>query len=219
MEVRDLGVIEYEAGLRIQDEALARVLREGLGAEILLVCEHPTVITVGRALGAREDILAAGEIPVIEVSRGGRATLHLPGQVVVYPIVNLRSRGQDLHQFLRLLEEAVIETLADFRIEAQAVPEKTGVWTREMKKIASIGIAVKNGISYHGLALNVVCDLKVFSKLSPCGFNSNVMTSLMEEMSGEYKKTWALDPANLMKRVKARLAENLRDCLEDDSGT
>ena len=171
MFVRDLGLIAYADGLKVQETTRDAVI-EGTGLETLLVCEHPKVITVGRALGSGGEVFSK-DIPVFEITRGGRATLHLPGQVVIYPIIDLRKREKDLHGFMRTLEEGIITTLGDFRIQADRVDGKTGVWVREgSKKIASLGIAVKKWVTYHGLALNVTCDLRAFSALSPCGFDS-----------------------------------------------
>jgi lipoyl(octanoyl) transferase len=209
MLVRDLGLIEYEEALRIQEETRDKLIAQP-GEETLLVCEHPEVITVGRAPGSRSEVFGTA-IPIFEVSRGGRATLHLPGQVVVYPILNLSARGKDLHAYMRLLEEAIINTLKDFRIESARIEGKTGVWVDGQRKIASLGIAVKKWVSYHGVALNVTCDLKVFSNISPCGFESQVMTSAEKELGETYKKTWRIQTKVFFKDVKHRLVENLTD--------
>lgn len=208
MIVHDLGLIEYGKALKIQ-EATRDAIISGAGDDTLLICEHPNVITVGRAMGSISEVFSK-DIPVFEVSRGGRATLHLPGQVVIYPILDLKKRGRDLHGYMRSLEEAIIATLGDFRINASRIEGKTGVWVTDgSKKIASLGIAVKKWVSYHGIALNVICDLKIFSCLSPCGFDSKVMTSVDQELGDEYRKVWALDKVRLFKNVKTRLVENL----------
>ncbi|MDZ4677402.1 MAG: lipoyl(octanoyl) transferase LipB [Oligoflexia bacterium] len=220
--VESLGLIDYPKALEVQEKAVAELIsNRNTNLEKLLVCEHPAVITVGRAAGSREEVLT-DKLPVYEVSRGGRSTLHLPGQIVVYPILDLEKRGRDLHSLMRLLENAIIETLADFRITAQSIEGKTGVWVIDEsvdansiteRKIASLGIAAKKWVSYHGLALNVTCDLKMFSNLSPCGFNSSVMTSMIDEMPEEYKKTWAIEPESLFKNVRLRIIENLKNQL------
>lgn len=202
MIVRDLGLIEYAKALDIQESARDNVI-SGEGAEILLVCEHPSVITVGRALGSSSEIFSR-DIPVFEISRGGRSTLHLPGQLVMYPILDLKKRGRDLHGYLRNLEEAIISTLEDFKIEACRIEGKTGVWVANgTKKIASLGIAVKNGVTTHGLSLNVTCDLKSFSALNPCGFDANIMTSVDNELQD------GQDKELIMESVKSSLVENL----------
>lgn len=228
MEVLDLGLVEYGKALEIQ-ERVAGELREATRVrssakisapppnkqEKLICCEHPLVITLGRGLESRSDILDQSA-PVFEVNRGGRATLHLPGQAVVYPILNLNSRGRDLHAYLRILELGLIQTLADFRIKACVIPGKTGVWVGQ-KKIASLGVAVKEWVTTHGIALNVNCDLTQFSKIRPCGFSSDVMTSVIEEMPLRYKQEWVQAMDRLFKDVKGRLLENLKPLLERES--
>lgn len=221
MIIHDLGLIEYSLALAFQEKCLEEVNQarnadlENPDHEQLIICEHPLVATVGRGQDAAQDILSKN-LTVFEVSRGGRATLHLPGQIVLYPILDLTRRGKDVEKILRLLETLLIETLADFRISAQVILGKTGVWTLDEnpKKIASIGIAARNWISYHGLALNVTCDLKEFKSLKPCGFDSSVMTSMWEMASESYKKTWELQPQEFLKHVKMRLIENAKDLLE-----
>jgi lipoyl(octanoyl) transferase len=208
--LHDAGLIEYSAALTLQEKILDEVISD-TAKETLIVCEHPTVITVGRAPGSKEEVFTSS-IPTFEVSRGGRATLHTVGQIVVYPIVDLKKRGKDLHGFLRILEEVIIDTLQDFRIQAARIEGKTGVWVGE-HKIASLGIAVKKWVSYHGLALNVNCDLKLFSNISPCGFAADVMTSVDKELNDEYRRVWKLDEKSLMKNVRKRLLENLQEKL------
>ncbi|MBK9294271.1 MAG: lipoyl(octanoyl) transferase LipB [Oligoflexia bacterium] len=204
MLIKDLGLKDYLQVLKIQHEHVEKRL------EAILVCEHPKVITLGRAKEAATDVIL-NNIQVVEVERGGRATLHLPGQVVVYPIIDVLKRGLDANKILRHLESAIIKTLLDFRINSQAVEGKTGVWVGDNfdKKIASIGIAIKNNMSFHGLSLNVSCDLKEFKNIKPCGFESSVMTTMLDMLTSEYKKTWKLTPETLIKRVKLRLTENI----------
>jgi lipoyl(octanoyl) transferase len=210
VQIRDVGLIEYGEALKLQEQILDEVIADP-SSETLIVCEHPTVITVGRALGSEKEIFTS-DFPIHEVTRGGRATLHTPGQIVVYPIVDLKKRGQDLHGYIRSLEEAIINTLQDFRINASRIEGKTGVWVGE-HKIASLGIAVKKWVSYHGIALNVNCDLKLFSKISPCGFQSDVMTSVDRELNPEYRLVWKLDEKSLILKIKERLLENLKESL------
>jgi lipoyl(octanoyl) transferase len=148
------------------------------------VVEHPDVITLGRS-AAPANVLDAGEIPVFAIERGGDVTYHGPGQLVAYPIFLLRDDERDLHQFLRGLEEAVIRTLADFRIEGTRRAGRTGVWTAQEtapRKLASIGIAVRKWVTMHGLALNVNTDLSRFAAINPCGFDAGVMTSMAREL-------------------------------------
>src|ERR1700722_10746985 len=133
MLVRDLGLVEYGEALCIQETVRDEVISK-TSDETLIVCEHPQVITIGRAPGSASEVFGT-TIPIFEVSRGGRATLHLPGQVVVYPILDLNKRGKDLHAYMRLLEEAIINTLKDFRVEATRCEGKTGVWIDGKRKI------------------------------------------------------------------------------------
>ena len=181
LNVCRLGPTPYGEGVRIQ-EAVVRARAGGETGDWLLYPDHPPVLTIGR--GASGDnlrvapaLLAARGIEVHEVSRGGDITWHGPGQLVGYPIVDLGSRGRDLHVFLRHLEAAVIETLANWDISAERVPGKTGVWTGGAK-IASIGIAVRRWVSYHGFALNVSPDLEFFDLIHPCGLRDVRMTSM-----------------------------------------
>ncbi len=166
-----------------QDLLAAR--QAGTIPDTLILVEHPDVITLGRSAAAA-NVLDAGEIPVFAIERGGDVTYHGPGQIVAYPIFLLRDEERDLHHFLRGLEEAVIRTLADFRIEGTRRPGRTGVWTAEEtapRKLASIGIAVRKWVTMHGLALNVNTDLSRFAAINPCGFDASVMTSMARELA------------------------------------
>jgi lipoyl(octanoyl) transferase len=201
MLVRDLGLIEYGDAWRLQLEAHDSVCAGD--DERLLVCEHPTVITLGRV--ASTDDVHDKNIPVYEVERGGKATLHLPGQLVVYPIVDLKRRGKDLKGYLRALERSIILTLKEFGVEGKAVPGATGVWVGN-RKIASLGVAVRKWITFHGLAFNVNCDLKTFGAINPCGFSPSVMTSLGEEI----KERSEMTGAQLWEKAKSLLVRNLK---------
>ncbi len=177
--VVDLGLIEYSKALEIQKRCAGEVASGG--TQRLLLCEHPMVITLGR-LAKRENIflsgpeLAAKGFELHAIDRGGDVTLHAPGQLVVYPILDLRALGGDLHAYLHQLEQVAIDLLSSFGIVANRISGKTGVWVGE-KKIASVGIGVKKWISCHGLALNVNTDLAYFSLMRPCGMDVE-MTSL-----------------------------------------
>lgn len=192
MRVEDWGRIEYTAAVEKQLELVSALADRKPGAESVLVfCSHDPVVTVGR--GTKPGDIFGWQGPVVETSRGGRATYHGPNQIVCYPILNL-SQSRDLHAYLRALEEAIVQTLREFSVEAQArtikvegEPSLTGVWVNENGrdlKIASIGIAVKKWITYHGLALNVSYDPLAFTGINPCGFSSEVMTS-MEQTLGK----------------------------------
>lgn len=166
-----------------------------------MLVEHPHVITVGRRQGATGNLLRPGDVEVVEVERGGDVTYHGPGQIVAYPILALTEGERDLHRFLRNLEEAMIRTLAGFGIEGTREPGKTGVWVAGgARKIASIGIACRKWITFHGLALNVTTDLGYFARIQPCGFDARVMTSMAAEL-GEIDMDMA--------RVKKTLVDDL----------
>lgn len=182
LAVRRDGLTSYEAAHARQLELLAARVA-GRVPDTLILCEHPAVITLGRGTGPGA-VLAAGEIPVVEVERGGEATLHLPGQLVGYPIRRLPPGARDLHAHLRKVEDLLIETLDRFGLPAGRVAGKTGVWIAGARKIASIGVACRRWVTYHGFALNVDCDLGLFASIRPCGFEAQVMTSLERERPG-----------------------------------
>lgn len=144
--------------------------------DTLLLGEHPHVITTGRG-SHMENLLATAGIPVVEIERGGDVTYHGPGQLVGYPIFQLRDGERDLHRYLRQLEEVLIRVLAHVGLQGRRNPGWTGVWVGE-QKIASIGVAVRKWVTYHGFALNVAPDLAYFSRIHPCGLPGSVMTSM-----------------------------------------
>ena len=170
--VRDLGLAGYRQVHALQHELLLKV-QAGRG-DVLLLVEHPHVITLGRRQEARRNVLAASDVEVVEIERGGDVTYHGPGQLVAYPIIALRDKERDLHQFLRNLESAIIATCRDFGLDAGRQAEQTGVW-RQGRKLASIGIACRKWVTFHGLALNVSTDLSYFTRINPCGFQSSVI--------------------------------------------
>jgi lipoate-protein ligase B len=176
---KDLGAIDYRAALSLQESLVERRRIQDL-PDIVLFVEHPHVITIGHA-GKESNIVNPGEVPVYRTSRGGDATYHGPGQMVVYPILDLKSRlRRDVHRYLRYLEKATIRTLKGFGLEAERNPPWTGIWIGK-KKIASIGVAVRRGITYHGLALNVNTDLSYFDRIIPCGLPWAEVTSMEKE--------------------------------------
>ena len=177
----DLGPTGYREAHVRQLEMVGERQR-GERRDALVLVEHPHVITVGRTRGALAHILGAGEVEVVEVERGGDVTYHGPGQIVAYPILLLEEGERDLHRFLRNLEEGMIRTLARWDITADREPGKTGVWIQGQRKIASIGIACRKWVTFHGLALNVTTDLSYFARIQPCGFDAAVMTSMAREL-------------------------------------
>lgn len=182
----DLGLTPYDESLILQ-RRLATLRAEDRLEDILLLVEHPPVITLGRAgqkahLHVPESSLTALGIEFFEVERGGDITYHGPGQLVGYPILNLTEHGCDLHRYLRQLEEVLIVTLSDFGIAAGRSLGRTGVWIGE-SKIASLGIHVSRWITRHGFALNVNMDLAPFELIVPCGIQGAKATSMAQELS------------------------------------
>ena len=180
---KDLGRLEYLPALAFQEEIVELKQRERL-PDILLFVEHPHVYTLGRG-GDAANVLAPQEVPIYRTSRGGDVTYHGPGQVVVYPIVDLRSKlRRDVHRYLRNLEMSTIQTLADFGLTAIRKPPYTGLWI-ENRKIAAIGVAVRRSITFHGLALNVNTDLSYFNRIVPCGLAWADVTSMAQELGDD----------------------------------
>jgi lipoate-protein ligase B len=180
---KDLGEMEYGAALAIQERLIA-AKREEKFPDILLFVEHPHVITLGRG-GKESNVVDSGDVPVFRSSRGGDVTYHGPGQMVVYPIIDLKSKlRKDVHRYLRLLERSAVRTLEGFGIAAERNPPWTGIWIGK-KKIAAIGVAVRRGITYHGLALNVNTDLAYFQRIVPCGLAWSEVTSMRRELAME----------------------------------
>lgn len=175
------GPADYASVHALQQDLVSRRLR-GEVPDTVIVVEHASTITVGRARGAETSVLAPGDVPVVRVERGGDATWHGPGQLVAYPIVALHGPRRDLHAHLRNLEEAVIRLLGDLGLEGRRDPRNTGVWLTdpdgEVRKVCSVGIACRSWVTWHGLALNVCPDPAVWERIRPCGFASEVMTSL-----------------------------------------
>ncbi len=184
--VADLGHRRYAEVLDLQ-RTLARRRAEGeLANDVLLLVEHEPVITLGRGTKAESLPIAQSElqtrgIEVYEIERGGDVTWHGPGQLVGYPILDLGGHREDLHWYLRTLEDALMDGLATLGIPAERNPGYTGVWTAG-RKIASIGIHVRRWVTFHGFALNVTNDLAAFDVIVPCGIPNVVMTSVAAEL-------------------------------------
>jgi lipoyl(octanoyl) transferase len=183
MIIEWLGRIDYQTGLRIQEERLDNCLNDGEESVILL--EHEPVYTIGRLLDKSSlRVVEQLPYPVFETNRGGQATYHGPGQLIAYPILDLRGRGRDLHSYLRKLEDLLIDLLKEFKIRGTKVEGKTGVWVED-RKIASIGVGVRKWVTMHGFALNVASDLSGFRSIIPCGLQDVRMTSISAESGNE----------------------------------
>lgn len=184
-EVRDLGRLGYAESLAIQRQLRLDRIAGTLDHDVLLLVEHEPVYTLGRGTNAQSlpihpDALRRLGADVVEVERGGDVTWHGPGQLVGYPIVHLSGHREDLHWYLRTLEQVLISALRALRIPATTDAGRTGVWVDE-RKIASIGIHVKQWVTLHGFALNVSPDLSWFGHIVPCGLQGVVMTSVEVE--------------------------------------
>ena len=184
--ISELGIVPYADALELQREAARARLDGRLEHDLLILLEHPPVVTTGRSNKANNlllspDALAARGIELFDVERGGDVTFHGPGQLVGYPIIDLTQHKQDLHWYLRQVEQILIDALAPFGIPADRNPGKTGVWTRG-RKIASIGVHARQWVTWHGFALNVTTDLSYFDVMVPCGIADVTMTSVAKEM-------------------------------------
>jgi lipoyl(octanoyl) transferase len=183
LEVIEAGVVPYAEALEWQRSLAQARIERRLPHDVLLLLEHPPVVTLGRSSQAAHLLQTAG-VDVFEVERGGDVTFHGPGQLVGYPILDLTGYKQDLHWYLRTLEQALIGALEILGIPAQRNQGYTGVWTggEGPRKIASIGVHVKQWVTWHGFALNVSTDLAQFDRIVPCGIPGVVMTSIEREL-------------------------------------
>lgn len=174
--VRDLGRQPYEPVWRAMQAYTDA--RGADGADELWLVEHEPVFTLGQA-GRPEHVLAPGEIPVIPVDRGGQVTYHGPGQIVAYPLVDLRRLKLGVRELVCRIEQAVIEVLADWNIEARRREGAPGVYVGEAK-VAALGLRVRRGCSFHGLAFNIAMDLEPFRRINPCGYAGLAVTSMLD---------------------------------------
>ncbi len=191
LRVRWLGRMEFQRALALQEEIVLKKREDPSVEDQLLLLEHEPVYTIGRTPD-RSSLSAPGRIrrgevgaarlpyPLFVINRGGQATYHGPGQLMGYPIIDLRRCGHDLHKYLRWVEQSLIDLLAKYGIAAARRESLTGVWVGD-RKIASIGVGVRHWITMHGFALNVCGDLSPFNHIVPCGINSVAMTSIEKE--------------------------------------
>jgi lipoate-protein ligase B len=184
--VERLGLVPYGRALEMQREIARQRIAGTLEQDVLLLLEHPPVITMGRSAKeghvlASAALLEARGVERFEVERGGDVTFHGPGQLVGYPIIDLKRHKRDLHWYLRQVEEALIVALAALGIPAERHPGYTGVWTKG-RKIASIGVHARDWVTWHGFALNVSTDLSYFELMVPCGIQAVTMTSVEREL-------------------------------------
>src|SRR5215831_1889289 len=181
-----LGRMQFADALALQEEIVARKRYDPSSEDEFLLLEHEPVYTIGRTPD-RSSLLGATHLPhpLFAINRGGQATYHGPGQLMGYPIIDLRRCGQDLHKYLRWLEQLLIDLLAHHDITAQRRESLTGVWV-ENRKIASIGVGVRHWITMHGFALNVCGDLSPFDQIVPCGIKNVSITSMEKETKNSF---------------------------------
>ncbi len=223
LNVRWLGRVEFAHALVLQEGIVARKRNDASMEDQLLLLEHEPVYTIGRtpdqsslsATGSRptrDGELGAAHLPhpLFAINRGGQATYHGPGQLMGYPIIDLRRCGHDLHKYLRWLEQLLIEVLAEHDIAAMQRESLTGVWVED-RKIASIGVGVRHWITMHGFALNVCGDLSPFSHIVPCGIDNVAMTSMEKETGVAFSVS---DVAMAVGKVALEQIPNLRPAQE-----
>lgn len=198
LRVRDLGLMAYDDAWALQRSTAAARIGGEEPHDVLLLVQHHAVVTLGRStkpgnLLASPALLAANDVELREVERGGDVTVHEPGQLVAYPIVDLKRHKQDLHWYLRQVEESIIRALASFELESGRQPGQTGVW-REGRKLASIGVHARDWVTWHGVALNVENDLRTFDFVVPCGIDGVQMTTVARELVASHRVYPGFDP-------------------------
>jgi lipoate-protein ligase B len=181
----DLGLVPYADAHRLQVDLVERRIAGVLDRDLFLLVEHPLVFTLGRHadrshLGLSEAVLRERGAQLAHIERGGEVTCHNPGQLVVYPIIHLRQARLPVRDHVARLEEVMLQVAADCGVKASRDPRNRGVWAGG-RKLGSVGVAVRHGVAFHGLALNVVNDLEPFSWINPCGLAGVAMTSLARE--------------------------------------
>jgi len=189
--VADLGSVPYSAALELQRDLARRRITGEIAEDVLLLVEHPPVVTLGRTaknanLLASPEFLSDRGVELFEVERGGDITFHGPGQLVGYPIIDLKRHRKDLHWYLRQVEQALIDAIAEFGLSGGRVEKYTGVWVGtndavRPRKLASIGVHARDWVTWHGFALNVNTDLSYFDLIVPCGISDVTMTSVARE--------------------------------------
>ncbi|MBF0229954.1 MAG: lipoyl(octanoyl) transferase LipB [Desulfamplus sp.] len=215
-QVIDLNITDYIKSFELQKKLVFDMLNGYIKHDVILILEHPKVFTLGKR-GGRENLVVSEEylqtqnIEIIQTERGGNITYHGPGQLVLYPIINLEKRKIGVSDFVYTLEELMIKSAKDFGVTAIRDSKNHGVWVKDGKgaiksKLGSIGLSIKHGISFHGLALNVNLDLTPFSWINPCGMADVSMTSLENEI----KKSGDREGIIYMKDVKEIILYHLK---------
>ncbi len=207
LQVHWLGRTDFANVLALQEEIVAKKRADPSHPDALLLLEHEPVYTIGRTPD-QSSLLGAAHLPhpLFAINRGGQATYHGPGQLMGYPIIDLRGCGQDLHRYLRWLEQLLIEMLAQHEIAATQRASLTGVWIDD-RKIASIGVGVRHWITMHGFALNVCGDLSPFNQIVPCGIDNVAMTSMEKETGQPFSVETV---ATAFEKIASRRISDLR---------
>lgn len=202
--VRDLGLREYQPVWEAMQQFTDK--RDENSPDELWLLEHQSVFTQGQA-GKAKHLLAPGDIPVVQVDRGGQVTYHGPGQLVVYPLLDIRRRKLSVRELVDGIEQAIINTLADFDIQAQRNSGAPGVYV-DAEKIASLGLRIRRGCSFHGLSLNVDMDTGPFSRINPCGFQGLEVTQMADQVAAEMRAAVTIE------KVKSVLVGKLLEALD-----
>ncbi|MFZ3022627.1 lipoyl(octanoyl) transferase LipB [Pseudomonas sp.] len=197
--VRELGVQAYEPVWHAMQDFTNQ--RTADTADELWLVQHPPVFTQGQA-GKAEHLLLPGDIPVVQVDRGGQVTYHGPGQLVAYPLVDVRRLGLGVRELVSRIEQSLIDLLASYGVSAEARADAPGVYVNGAK-IASLGLRIRRGCSFHGLALNVDMDLQPFQRINPCGYAGLAMTQLTDHVAGP------LDMNEVSTRLREQLVKHL----------
>ena len=189
LQSRFLGLTPYREARQLQEELVVQRIA-GRIPDTILYCEHPPVVTLGKRTQS-EHLLVSRQLlterigEVVEVTRGGSVTLHLPGQLVIYPVVSLTERKLGVKQFVELGLSAIVAVLSQLKIAAEIRLNPAGVWTKgeATKKLAQVGLQITRGVTNHGFAVNVSCPLAPFSLIAPCGLTAAAVTSIAEELA------------------------------------
>lgn len=212
----DLGQLEYRRALELQTQTLCLKIDQPSLEDRLLFVEHPPVFTLGKRgghenLGVSQSFLSEKNIDLVQTDRGGNITYHGPGQAVLYPIVNLEKNKIGVKKFVQGLEEVMKRTVNDFNIDADRNEKNHGIWV-ENSKIGSVGISIKKGVSFHGIALNVNLDLEPFSWINPCGLSDVSMTSVEKEIGKlEPVPHQGITPPVSMGRIKVLFVQHFSE--------
>jgi lipoyl(octanoyl) transferase len=196
---RELGQVDYEPTWQAMQRFTNQ--RDAATADEIWLLQHPPVFTQGQA-GKPEHLLLPGDIPVVQVDRGGQVTYHGPGQLVVYLLLDVRRSGLGVRELVSRIERSLIATLASYGVTANARPDAPGVYV-DGAKIASLGLRIRNGRSFHGLALNVDMDLAPFRRINPCGYAGMAMTQLADQVTGP------IDISEVGARLREQLVKHL----------